>query len=75
VSKKVKGGLTLQSKREIAKNAASIALGAVALTGFAFRNRIARKAHVVLGVALIGLVALHHSLYPKSADNKKRLVS
>ncbi|MDR3347716.1 MAG: hypothetical protein LBN32_03785 [Helicobacteraceae bacterium] len=62
---------TLQKKREVAKTAASLSLGAVTLTGFMIKNSVARKAHVILGAALIGFVVWHHLLYPQSTDTAK----
>lgn len=49
--------------RSLAKTGMAAAMGALVLTGF-LKGRNARMAHVVAGVALLGLSCWHHTLYP-----------
>ncbi len=52
----------LMKHRSLAKVGMATAMGALVLTGF-LRGRDARLAHVVAGVALLGLSYWHHTLY------------
>ncbi|CUW41057.1 protein of unknown function [Magnetospirillum sp. XM-1] len=52
----------LMRSRSLAKTGMAAAMGALVLTGF-LRGRNARVAHVVAGVALLGLSYWHHTLY------------
>lgn len=52
----------LQRGRSLAKVGMAAAMGALVLTGF-LRGRNAKVAHVVAGVALLGLSYWHHTLY------------
>ncbi len=49
-------------RRSLAKTGMAAAMGALVLTGF-LHGRNARLAHVVAGVALLGLSYWHHTLY------------
>jgi len=59
----------LLRSRSIAKTGMVAAMGALVLTGF-LRGRNAKVAHVVAGVAVLGLSYWHHTLY--SNDPLKR---
>jgi hypothetical protein len=52
----------LQKQRSLAKTGMVASMGALVLTGF-LHGRNARLAHVVAGVALLGLSYWHHTLY------------
>lgn len=54
--------LHLLRQRSLAKTGMAAAMGALVLTGF-LRGRNAGVAHVVAGVALLGLSYWHHTLY------------
>ena len=54
--------LHLLKRRSLAKAGMAAAMGGLVLTG-ALRGRNARLAHVVVGVALLGLSYWHHTLY------------
>ncbi len=53
----------LARKRHAAKWGLVGSMGALVLTGFLRRNPQARLAHVVAGMALLGLSYWHHTLY------------
>ncbi|RAU20321.1 hypothetical protein CU669_18920 [Paramagnetospirillum kuznetsovii] len=52
----------LQRQRSLAKTGMAAAMGALVLTGY-LRGHKARLAHVVAGVALLGLSYWHVTLY------------
>ncbi|OAN51293.1 hypothetical protein A6A04_16575 [Paramagnetospirillum marisnigri] len=52
----------LLRNRSLAKTGMAVSMGALVLTGF-LRGRNAGLAHVVAGVALLGLSYWHHTLY------------
>jgi hypothetical protein len=52
----------LLQQRSIAKTGMAVSMGALVLTGF-LHGRKVRLAHVVAGVALLGLSYWHHTLY------------
>jgi hypothetical protein len=52
----------LLKNRSLAKTGMAAAMGVLVLTGF-LRGRKASVAHVVAGVALLGLSYWHHTLY------------
>lgn len=59
----------LLKQRSLAKTGLVAAMGALVLTGY-LRGRNARLAHVVAGVALLGLSCWHHTLYTNDPSRR-----
>ncbi len=53
----------LELQREAAKIGMTATLGATVVTSMFMKNSIAKKTHVVAGVAFCVLALLHHMLY------------
>ena len=65
---KQKAKQSLRQQREIAKWGMASSIGSLFLTGM-MGGKVAMRAHVVSGVALLGLAYWHTTLYP----NKRRV--
>lgn len=59
----------LLKQRSLAKTGMAAAMGALVLTGY-LRGRNASLAHVVAGVALLGLSYWHHTLYTNDPSHR-----
>lgn len=57
------GAEARRNKRELAKLGMTVCLGVLVVTGLC-RSRTSRRWHAAAGVALVGLSAWHHFLYP-----------
>ncbi len=53
-----------KAKKEFAKNAMSVSMGALVVSGF-MRTPQGRALHVLAGTALVGFSIWHHLLYQK----------
>lgn len=58
-------------KREAAKIGMTATLGATVVTSMFMKNKIAKRVHVVAGVAFCGFALWHHTLYDKKPSKKK----
>jgi len=68
--KKIKFDLEIQ--KEVAKIGMSATLGVTVVTSMFMKNSIAKKSHIVAGVAFCGFALWHHMLYqPKKTIQKK----
>lgn len=62
----------LELQREAAKIGMTATLGATVVTSMFMKNSIAKKTHVVAGVAFCGFALWHHMLYqPKKSKQIK----
>ena len=59
----------LEIQKEVAKIGMTATLGATVVTSMFMKNSVAKKVHVVAGVALCGFALWHHMLYQPA--NKK----
>ncbi|MDD3009111.1 MAG: hypothetical protein RBR70_01265 [Arcobacter sp.] len=63
----------LELQREAAKIGMTATLGATVVTSMFMKNSIAKKTHVVAGVAFCGFALWHHMLYqPKKSKEIKK---
>lgn len=61
----------LEVQKEIAKIGMTATLGATVVTSMFMKNSVAKKTHIVAGVAFCGFALWHHMLYqPKKSDKK-----
>jgi len=68
--KKIKFDLEVQ--KEVAKIGMNATLGVTVVTSMFMKNSIAKKSHIVAGVAFCGFALWHHMLYqPKKTIQKK----
>lgn len=63
--------LDLEVKKEVAKIGMTATLGATVVTSMFMKNKLAKKTHVIAGVAFCGFALWHHTLY-KPTDKKKK---
>ncbi|MFV7789957.1 hypothetical protein ACNSOO_10615 [Aliarcobacter lanthieri] len=61
----------LEVQKEVAKIGMTATLGATVVTSMFMKNSIAKKTHVVAGVAFCGFALWHHMLYQPKKSNKK----
>lgn len=61
----------LEMQKEVAKIGMTTTLGITVATSMFMKNSIAKKTHVVAGVALCGFALWHHMLYQPKMQNKK----
>jgi len=63
--------IDLELKKEAAKIGMTATLGATVVTSMFMKNKLAKKTHIVAGVAFCGFALWHHLLYkPKKKNNK-----
>jgi len=68
--KKIKFDLEVQ--KEVAKIGMNATLGVTVVTSMFMKNSIAKKSHIIAGVAFCGFALWHHMLYqPKKPIQKK----
>lgn len=60
----------LELQREAAKIGMTATLGATVVTSMFMKNSIAKKTHVVAGVAFCGFALWHHMLYQPKKNNQ-----
>ena len=60
----------LRKKRETAKWGLTAALGSLVMTAM-LKGRVARKFHILSGVALLGLTYWHQTLYVQNPQKKR----
>jgi pyrrolidone-carboxylate peptidase len=64
--------IDLEIQKEAAKIGMTATLGATVVTSMFMKNGVAKKVHVVAGVAFCGFALWHHMLYqPKNKQIKK----
>ena len=64
----------LELQKEAAKIGMTATLGATVVTSMFMKNSIAKKVHVVAGVAFCGFALWHHMLYqPKKSKKIKEI--
>jgi hypothetical protein len=64
--------IDLEIQKEAAKIGMTATLGATVVTSMFMKNSVAKKVHVVAGVAFCGFALWHHMLYqPKNKQVKK----
>lgn len=63
--------IDLEVQKEIAKIGMTATLGATVVTSMFMKNSIAKKTHIVAGVAFCGFALWHHMLYQPKKSNKK----
>ena len=62
----------LEMQKEVAKIGMTATLGATVVTSMFMKNSLAKKTHIVAGVALCGFALWHHMLYqPKTSKKLK----
>lgn len=65
----------LELQREAAKIGMTATLGATVVTSMFMKNSVAKKVHVVAGVAFCGFAVWHHMLYqPKKTKKSKEIL-
>jgi len=64
----------LELQREAAKIGMTATLGATVVTSMFMKNSIAKKTHVVAGVAFCGFALWHHMLYQPKKSQKEKLI-
>ncbi|RBQ32801.1 hypothetical protein ACNSOS_10480 [Aliarcobacter vitoriensis] len=62
----------LEVQREVAKIGMTATLGATVVTSMFMKNSVAKKTHVVAGVAFCGFALWHHMLYQPKKSNKTK---
>ncbi|PUE66080.1 hypothetical protein [Arcobacter caeni] len=63
----------LELQKETAKIGMTATLGATVVTSMFMKNSVAKKVHVVAGVAFCGFALWHHMLYqPKKSKQLKQ---
>jgi len=63
--------IDLELKKEAAKIGMTATLGATVVTSMFMKNKLAKKTHIVAGVAFCGFALWHHLLYkPKKKTSK-----
>lgn len=62
---------SLETKKEIAKIGMTASMGIVVGTSFFMKNKLAKRAHIVAGGALVGFSLWHHLLYQPEQKSKK----
>lgn len=61
----------LEVQRELAKIGMTATLGATVVTSMFMKNSIAKKTHIISGVAFCGFALWHHLLYQPKKPSKK----
>ena len=62
--------IDLEIQKEAAKIGMTATLGATVVTSMFMKNSIAKKTHVVAGVAFCGFALWHHMLYQPKKNNQ-----
>ena len=60
----------LELQKEAAKIGMTATLGATVVTSLFMKNSVAKKVHVVAGVAFCGFAVWHHMLYQPKKSNQ-----
>jgi hypothetical protein len=63
--------IDLEIQKEAAKIGMTATLGATVVTSMFMKNKVAKKVHVVAGVAFCGFALWHHMLYQPKNKSKK----
>ena len=71
--------IDLEIQKEAAKIGMTATLGATVVTSMFMKNSVAKKVHVIAGVAFCGFALWHHTLYQtkklKNKPSKEQTVS
>jgi hypothetical protein len=62
--------IDLEVQKEVAKVGMTATLGATVVTSMFMKNSVAKKVHVVAGVAFCGFALWHHTLYQSKKPKK-----
>ncbi|QKF66157.1 hypothetical protein AVENP_0583 [Arcobacter venerupis] len=62
--------IDLEVQKEVAKIGMTATLGATVVTSMFMKNSVAKKVHVVAGVAFCGFALWHHTLYQSKKPKK-----
>lgn len=66
--------IDLELQKEAAKIGMTATLGATVVTSMFMKNKLAKKTHIVAGVAFCGFALWHHMLYdPKKKTEVKSI--
>ena len=63
--------IDLELQKEAAKIGMTATLGATVVTSMFMKNKIAKKTHIVAGVAFCGFALWHHTLYEPTKKKTK----
>lgn len=63
-------GVSVDTKKEIAKIGMTASLGVVVATSFYLKNKLSKRLHVGAGAALVGFSLWHHFLYKPDKPKK-----
>jgi hypothetical protein len=62
--------IDLEVQKEVAKVGMTATLGATVVTSMFMKNSVAKKVHVIAGVAFCGFALWHHTLYQSKKPKK-----
>jgi uncharacterized membrane protein len=62
--------IDLEVQKEVAKIGMTATLGATVVTSMFMKNSVAKKVHVVAGVAFCGFALWHHTLYQSKKSKR-----
>ncbi len=65
--------IDLELQKEAAKIAMTATLGATVVTSMFMKNKVAKKTHVIAGVAFCGFALWHHMLYSPTVKKPKKI--
>jgi hypothetical protein len=63
--------IDLEIQKEAAKIGMTATLGATVVTSMFMKNKVAKKVHVIAGVAFCGFALWHHTLYQSKKSKDK----
>lgn len=66
--------IDLELQKEAAKIGMTATLGATVVTSMFMKNKLAKKTHIVAGVAFCGFALWHHMLYEPTKNKSKEKV-